>query len=68
MATVISKSEDENIECYYDDENYKDYFNLTLPTLDGCLVSNFINKYQLDNLIQALQDFEKKMRFAGAIR
>lgn len=68
MATVQSKSKDEKVECFYDSNFDKETFMLFLPIQNSSIAAVRINKYDLDNMIQALKDFDQKMRTAGAIR
>lgn len=67
MATVQSKSKDEKVECFYDSNFDKETFMLFLPQGSN-IAAVKINKYDLENTIQTLKDFDQKMRTAGAIR
>lgn len=67
MATISAKSEDEKIECFYDSNFDTSTFMLMLPC-NSNFVAVRVDKYEIDNLIDTLRDFDEKMRFAGAIR
>lgn len=68
MATVNSKSNDGKVECFYDPNFDKDTFVLFLTIQNSSLAAVRVNKYDLENMIHTLKDFDQKMRTAGAIR
>lgn len=70
MPTIRSESKEvAGIGCIYNSIRDKDNFELVIPThQDDCLISIMVHRYDLEELINTLQDFDKKMRFAGAIR
>ena len=67
MPRISAKSENEKIECFYDSKFDTNTFLLTLPQ-NSNFVAVRVDKYEINNMIETLQDFSKKMRFAGAIK
>lgn len=67
MATVTAKSKNENIECFYDSNYDNTTFALFLPNNSNFAAAR-VDKYEIENLIQTLKDFDERMRRAGAIR
>lgn len=67
MPTIRAESKDKKIECFYDSNYDKSTFTITLP-FGSNFVAVRVDKYEINNLIETLQDFDKRMRFAGAIR
>lgn len=67
MPTVRAESKDKKIECFYDSNYDNSTFMLMLPQ-NSNFASVRVDKYEISNLIDTLKDFDKKMRFAGAIR
>lgn len=60
--TLTTESNDKRIECFYDSERSKDYFELTLENEHGCLVSNMISRHDVPELIHALEYFDRMMK------
>ena len=60
--TVTTTSEDERIECFYDANEDKDNFDLTVPTENGCFVTVKINRLDTDDLINTLKRHDEVMR------
>lgn len=67
MPTVKAESKDKKIECFYDPNYDNSTFMLMLPH-GSTFVAVRVDKYEIDNLIDTLRDFDVRMRFAGAIK
>ncbi len=66
MPTITTEILSDNgpIECFYDAQDSKDYYYLTVPTIDGCLVTIQIHKFTTEDLIDVLKRHDKRMRIA----
>lgn len=67
MATVGAESKDKKIECFYDPSYDNSTFLLTLPQ-NSNFIAVRVDKQEVDSMIEALQQFNKNMRFAGALK
>lgn len=68
MPTITMKSEDGNVECFYDSSVEKDKFFLTVQSGLYGFITIRVNKYDLDNLISTLKNFDEAMRATGQIK
>ena len=67
MPTIRAESKDKKIECFYNPDYDNSTFMITLP-FGSNFVAVRVDKYEINNLIETLQDFDKRMKFAGAIK
>jgi len=61
---IITKSEDEKIECFYDSVKSKNTFTISVPNGLFCGVIIRINVAWLDGLISALADLRQRIKIA----
>ena len=66
--TLTAKSTNEKIECSYDSDYDRDTFTLTLPSGKFGFITIRVNKYDLEDLISTLKNFDEAMRATGQIR
>lgn len=67
MATVGAESKDKKIECFYDPNYDNSTFMIMLPC-GSTFVAVRVDKYEINNMIETLQDFSKNLRVAGALK
>lgn len=67
MPTITTNTTSDNgpIECFYDSTVNQDFYDLTIPTTDGCLVTVKIHKHITVDLIDALKRHDERMRIAA---
>lgn len=57
--TITTESTNKEIQCFYDSQADKDYFELTLETKHGCIAMNFINTQNIQEIIDTLKYFKE---------
>lgn len=67
MPTITTNTVSDSgpIECFYDAQASQDFYDLTIPTTDGCLVTLKVHKHTTVDLIDVLKRHDERMRIAA---
>lgn len=60
--TITTESDDKRIECYYDTEKSKDYFDLTIQGKRGCFATVSVNRADIPELVNTINYFQELLK------
>ena len=60
--TITTESNDKRIECYYDTEKSKDYFDLTIKGRHDCYSTVSVNRADIPELVNTINYFQELLK------